>query len=1242
MQGSSSLTNQQSSPRIPAEGENASKANVKPTTIIDEAAEESQAASQLSARLDLSLPIDGEACDSETIDQPPPNPVTDRTDDESTTFQNATQIRRDGRGSLRQCKGGKEHLPADFEEEHRKVLKGIHRKTMMDEDSPKSSLSPTQANSESAYHPYHQGLLVNPFSSKHVVQDEESEENRAHRGRESLGWKQDHSMITDSTAYTYGENDTGHVDLFPSAPKNQETHGTVSQDASFTSRSYAHSQPFYEPRTPAPVNPFSEKGSVMKGHEMFGATQPSSIGRNIPSSTSSRPSPDVYSNSSPQKRMTTSPLERHGNEISILQSSVRTILRSKSASSFQPAETLPMTSSRSFGYQSTRREPRDTYISTKESQERRQQDYSPSDSTTDSDAETEAIKRERARRRAARDARAQKELAQVTSSRPGSGTSGDIEVPASGARRLSVEEDDIAQRNGIDTRDQQHDVITDSQEIVREPEAIDLPEDAASSEVVASHLEVERTVPPKSSPQLPARRASVEPHRVPDLYSTSQTEEVSSPSKDPALLAQPSLPLQEVSTNRHLKTPIGCKVAQVLSDGADTIIPNTILETSPLGEDRIRPMGEVTSFSFPDNTYDDDVIAEAPGFTQDIEFDNAINPSFSPTPPPKSRSKGFPSFEQSATAAQGAIVSKESSHSGVSRPEVSDNTAVVVSLDKPQNNAVCSEGQTSDAPQAEAVTVKETIAISDDDQGAGPVGEHDKHPIEASDSVELFSRPPKRKSAKTAPKQPKEPLPNRGGLRSKEELKGPSKALRRSNETTTPTSQQAAYRATISLSAAKIDSARSSKHVSDASSVMSTPLSSLGSTPVLESTPAPSVRSSTRKKNATIRRVDDSTPAPALKIRKPATQAPPPKEETPILRSQHRSSRRSNLQAKENRDQIPASAVPARSLKRKSAVSDHDEPVITRAYKRQSITQLGRDSSDDLLASAAATPDSLTRVKNSNKLFSKMAFAVSYVKQEQEKSHVVQLITEQGGRILDDGFQKLFESVPFSRPKQQAGIDNAELSLTAAANSIGFMALIADDHSRKAKYMQALALGLPCISGRWVLTCVAKGEVVNWIPYLLCAGQSTFLGNATRSRTLAPYSATEARLPDTLASRENLLEGKSVLLVTAKGKEDTRKAYVFLTLALGPARIAQVSDHEQARKKLVDDDTWDLLYVDKNEAAAEAAVFGSSASTSSGSKKRKRGPVVVEEVATPAPKRIRVINDETIIQSLIFGQLLED
>ena len=1235
-QGLPPLTNGQSNPRFSANEEDVS--NLKPTIIEDDVASELKALQEAS--------INGvESRESALIVQRPADPATSikYADDDSATTRKSHQLRRDTEGNLRSVSGDGQELYRhidDCSQEPSKDFKEFRLRKMMEDLSPKSSLSPTQANSESAYRHYFQGMLLNRLS---LTQDRDVDKdgNDNHTQKVAEPAKQQHSLVTDSTAYTYAEDDTGHVNLFLTAPENHGKDENISQDGSFAPPPHRFSQPPFEPRTPAAMNPFSQKGSVMKGHEMFGVTQPSSIGKHIASPTSSRPSPDFYGKSSPQKRMTTSPLERHGSDASALQSSVRTMLRSKSTTFVQRSDSPLPASSRSCDSKRVRREPRDIYVSTKESQERRRKASSGSDSETESDSEKAAIKRQWVREI---DTRIQMQLARVISSRPGSGTTGEVEVPASGGRRSSLDEDYIAQCNGTDAPEtQQDDVIIDSQTIVGEPEVIDLPDQVNASQGGASHaaLRADCIEPLLSSPQLPARRQPVGTQCEQELNLTSQSEGNPSHPKDPASpLRQLSLPLQEVSMNRNdLKTPVGGKAVLVFSDGADTTIPNTILETSPLMEDQIRPIGEVTSLSFGDTAYDDTVVNNAPGFTPDVEFNHFINARLSSTPSPGSRTRGFHPFEQTAAlAANAPSIARILTDGGLAGNEHLSNAAKIVSSEKPYAHDTMSNRETilnEPTPHAETFQDKERKRSAlRDVQENELVDKEASYAVEAPHNADLPSQSQKRleMSSKAVLKPGKEPVAKRDGLRTRAELKGPSKALRSSDEITTPTSLHSSFQGTKLTSAAKTSSTRSSKVASDASSRLSSPITSV------DSTPAPGTRFSTRQKRVAFLQVGGATPSPASKTRKPTTEDWRSTQKSPAPLPQ-RSLKRSKLLASGAQT---AASILSRSSKRTSTFVVDEEPLIIKTSKRQSASFSKRESSDGPLANPDAFLGSQPRLKKANKLFSRMAFAISYLKHDNEKSRITDLIAEQNGWILKDGFENLFESSSTSRSQRRTGDEGAELNLAPTAKTVGFIALIADEHSRKAKYMQALALGLPCISGRWIIACVARGEVIDWCPYLLCAGQSTFLGNAIRSRTLGRYSATDTKFCEIFKCRDKLLNGKSILLITPKGKEDSRKAYVFLTRALGPARIAQVSDYEQARKKLLDDDSWDLLYVDRSEGLAEAAVFGSSVASGSGSKKRKRGPTAVVDGVAPAPKKLRIISDEVIIQSLILGQLVED
>ncbi|RDW93170.1 chromatin-binding protein RAD9 [Aspergillus mulundensis] len=290
-------------------------------------------------------------------------------------------------------------------------------------------------------------------------------------------------------------------------------------------------------------------------------------------------------------------------------------------------------------------------------------------------------------------------------------------------------------------------------------------------------------------------------------------------------------------------------------------------------------------------------------------------------------------------------------------------------------------------------------------------------------------------------------------------------------------------------------------------------------------------------------------------------------------------------------------------------------------------------------------------------LFSGMIFAVSYGDKSEAKYRVTKMILENDGRILEDGFNELFDlpsNAPIATPTKTTGAQptgiNHHLRLKPGVEEAGFACLIADKHSRRPKYMQALALNIPCLSDRWVEDCVAKGRVMDWELYLLPAGESSYLNGATRSRILSPYPATGARLSETVAARPNLLDGQSVLLITGrngKADEERRKAYIFLTYALGASKIERVPDIQSARATLhtqlqigQETSTWDWVYIDDDDKATKALATGSGAVSS----KRRRKSRLTEALSGDdlgLNSNVRIVGNEFVCQSLILGRLVD-
>ncbi|POR33751.1 DNA repair protein crb2 [Tolypocladium paradoxum] len=327
-----------------------------------------------------------------------------------------------------------------------------------------------------------------------------------------------------------------------------------------------------------------------------------------------------------------------------------------------------------------------------------------------------------------------------------------------------------------------------------------------------------------------------------------------------------------------------------------------------------------------------------------------------------------------------------------------------------------------------------------------------------------------------------------------------------------------------------------------------------------------------------------------------------------------------------------ARKVAKRSMRLDSDSTDelHHSPPPSTFDKSASYSKSGR-----------SFRQSIGSTHRGRRLFEGMTFALSSQsdKPEQQRTRLESRVVQAGGSVLKDGFQELFEQSAIMNTANAVVDGDDALKLVRTSTSCGFTALIADGHSRKPKYMQALALGLPCLGHQWIAACLDKGEIVDWEPYLLCAGSSAVLANAIRSRILPPYSAVDARLADVIEHRRRPLQDQSILVVmdAKKGRGETKQQYMFLVQGLGPSTISRVSTAQQAREALRGREQagqpFDWLYIDKSAGTAESVL---TPPRGSGSKKKK-------QAAAEAPIRgdVRVLTDELVIQSLILGRMVE-
>lgn len=308
-----------------------------------------------------------------------------------------------------------------------------------------------------------------------------------------------------------------------------------------------------------------------------------------------------------------------------------------------------------------------------------------------------------------------------------------------------------------------------------------------------------------------------------------------------------------------------------------------------------------------------------------------------------------------------------------------------------------------------------------------------------------------------------------------------------------------------------------------------------------------------------------------------------------------------------------------------------------------------------------------------------MAFAVSYVEKLTDKEIVLDLIDGEDGQIIEQGFDELFtvDTLPVTPSSRRASLsapkDSCKVLETIKPNENGqqitFACVIADQPSRRAKFMEGLALDLPCLHGEWILQCVSKQRIIDWTPYLLSSGPCRLLQGSHHSRSLSYYPAESANFSKHFESEERmrLFRGKKVMVVvgTTKSMVDKKKAYVFIAHALGAEKVGTVPNIEAARR-IFDTEAgrqkWDWVYVDRDEKLGQAALV-EAPRRGSGAKGKKatktKGRSAAPKKATKNGNGVdgggeddphtsddenmpQVIGDEFVVESLILGRLFHD
>lgn len=281
-------------------------------------------------------------------------------------------------------------------------------------------------------------------------------------------------------------------------------------------------------------------------------------------------------------------------------------------------------------------------------------------------------------------------------------------------------------------------------------------------------------------------------------------------------------------------------------------------------------------------------------------------------------------------------------------------------------------------------------------------------------------------------------------------------------------------------------------------------------------------------------------------------------------------------------------------------------------------------------------------------IFSNMGFCLSLSDEIGDKRALIEkIIKNEGGMIIDTDFQGLFEQGTRSTQESNAIAQRVSkesrsiaypihqpsfMSLRQEYASLKFVCLIVERASRKPKYLQALALGIPCVFYNWILHSDSASKLRPWQCYLLSAGVSKVLGDLEKSQVLNNWSAPDMTFGRALMQRDMTLQGIHVLFIFANQKDkSSREEMLFIARAMGADSANDVKTMKAA--KIVAEDFPSCHFYVSSMALKKARKYNQIDG------KRKRAPSVSDDGHSEGD--FKIVDDEWLKQSLILGRLVD-
>ncbi|KAL4261295.1 BRCT domain-containing protein [Pleurotus pulmonarius] len=202
------------------------------------------------------------------------------------------------------------------------------------------------------------------------------------------------------------------------------------------------------------------------------------------------------------------------------------------------------------------------------------------------------------------------------------------------------------------------------------------------------------------------------------------------------------------------------------------------------------------------------------------------------------------------------------------------------------------------------------------------------------------------------------------------------------------------------------------------------------------------------------------------------------------------------------------------------------------------------------------------------------------------KEKIANVVRGGGGAVIDDWTSVLSLDGKYDRDGRRWVITQGEIAWIGNIDQTRKVFLVSDECNEKPRYLVAVALGVPCLSFKWVEACIKEDTEIEWVPHLLAQGFVEPLEANVSQYVDTLWCSTSEHLRHIMDNKvpHKILKNKTALcvgreLIPIQGKKTDVPGSHFIgqiLVCMGAKRVETVADLNDASKQATE---YDLVVI---------------------------------------------------------------